>query len=126
MGEKLEKIIEQHGFLFEVEEHGFVPEVVVGNKHDVLGECVMPPCSGGVLDHGDDSLVLLLIDRVQVNSLRPHLVLLACPDQFWNLQFTRVCSNEVHESLRLVLAVSDAKICVDAIVGPLQVHALLE
>jgi hypothetical protein len=99
---------------------------VVGNIHDVLAELIVLPGSWGVLNHGDDSLVLLIVDRMKVDSHGPHLIPLTLADQPWDHDFLVVSADEVHQAGRVVLGVHDTQVSVDALMGALKVHTHLE
>ena len=79
-----------------------------------------------MVHHGLDSLIVLLVGLVELDSFRPHLVLFACPYEFWDVQLVGVGSDEVHESLWLVLGEDDAELGVDAIVSSLKSLTLLQ
>lgn len=79
-----------------------------------------------MLHHCDDGLVLLLVRGVQVNGLRPHLVLLAGTDKLGDHQVVVVGSDVVHKALRRVLGVEDTELCVNTVVGSLEGHTLFE
>jgi len=65
----------------------------------------MSPGAGRVLHHGKDSLILLIVDGVEVDSLRPHLVLLTSTDKLGDEELLglSVSADMVHKSGRLVL-----------------------
>ncbi len=76
-----------------------------------------------MLNHGDNSLILLLVNAVEVDSLGPHLVSFALSDQSWDHQLGVVGLEEVHHALGAVLGVHDSERGVDTLVGSLEVHA---
>lgn len=79
-----------------------------------------------MLNHGDDGLVLLLIDAVHVDGFSPHLVSLALSDQPWDHKLRVVGLKEVHETLGAVLGIHDTQVSVDSLVSSLEVHARFE
>jgi len=68
------------------------------------------PGAGGMLHHGEDGLILLVVDGVEVDSLRPHLVLLAGTDELGNEELLGlgIGADVVHESGGLVLSEHDS------------------
>ena len=126
LAEELEKIVEKHGLLLEVEQDRLVEKVVVSDVDDVLAESIVLPGSGRVLDHSDDSLVLLVIDTVEEDSLSPHLVAFTLADEPGDHELLVVGAHEVHETVPAVLGVHDTQVGVDALMGALKVHAGLE
>jgi hypothetical protein len=64
------------------------------------------PGAGRVFHHGEDSLILLLVNGVEVDSLRPHLVLLTGTDELGNKELLglSVSTDMIHKSSRLVLS----------------------
>jgi hypothetical protein len=79
-----------------------------------------------MLDHGDDCLIPLVIGKMQLYGLSPHLVLLASSDKFWDMKSARVSSNVVHQSEWEVFSVHDTEVSADTIVSSLVTHSLLE
>lgn len=70
-----------------------------------------------MLHHGDDGLVLLVVRRVQEDSLGPHLILLARSDEFRNHQFPLIGSNVIHQTFRCVFCIQNAQVSVYPIVS---------
>lgn len=70
--------------------------MVVRDVDDVLREQIVSECSRRVLHHALNSLILLIVDRVEVHSFGPHLVFLAGNDKFWDQEAVRVASDMVH------------------------------
>lgn len=99
---------------------------MVGNLDNVLREDIVPPSSWGMLDHGDDGLIPLVIGKMQLNGFSPHLVLLASSDEFWDVESARVSSNVVHQSVWEVFGVHDTEVGADTVMSPLVTHSLLE
>ena len=99
---------------------------MVGNIYDVMTEGVVLPGSWRVLNHCQDSLVLLIVNRVKVDCLWPHLVSLALANQSGDHHLAIVRTYKVHQVLLAVLSIHNTKICVDALMGTLKIHALLE
>ncbi len=76
-----------------------------------------------MLNHGDNSLVLLLIDAVKIDSLGPHLVSFALSDQSGDHQLGVVGLKEVHDAFGAVFGVHDTERGVDTLVSSLEVHS---
>jgi len=74
----------------------------------------------GVINHRLDCLVVLLISLMQLNSLRPHLVLFTSSNQFRDVELIWISPNEVHQSFRFVLGKYNTKFGIDAIVSSLK------
>lgn len=124
-GDKLEEVVQEERLFFEVEDHSTVVEVVVGNVDNVLGENVVSPGAGRVLHHGEDSLILLVVNGVEVDSLRPHLVLFASTNELGNEELLGlgVGTDVIHKSGRLVLGEKDSEVSVDTVVSSFEAHA---
>ena len=58
-----------------------------------------------MLDHGNDGLILLIVDRVEIDGLGPHLVSLALADKSWDHHFLVMGTDEVHKALTIVLGI---------------------
>lgn len=70
----------------------------------------MSPSAGRVFHHGEDGLILLVINGVKVDSLRPHLVLLTSSNEFGNKKLLglSVSADVIHKSGRNVLSEHDS------------------
>ena len=99
---------------------------MVGDFNNILGEDVMLPCAGGVLHHGDDGLVEVVVLRVQEDCLGPHLVSLTFLSQLLDLDLLAIGSDVVHQSAWLVLSIHDTQFSVNALMGPFQTHPLFQ
>ena len=122
---QVQKVTKEHRLLLKVEEDSLVPELLVGNIDDVGAEDVVLPGGWRVLHHGEHSLILLLVDAVEEDSLSPLLVALALTDQSWDHDLAVEGTDEVHQ-LATILGVHDTQGSEDTLVGPLQVLARLK
>jgi hypothetical protein len=125
-GQELKEVVEKHRLFFEVENNSAVPEIVVCNLNNVLGENIVSPGRWRVLHHSDYSLVLLLVGSMQEYSLWPHLELLTRSDQLGDQKFVCVCSDVVHQTFWLVFSIQNSEVSVDSVVSSLKGHALFK
>lgn len=106
--DELEEIVQEEWLFFKVENHSTVVEIVVSDIYDVLRENIVSPSTGRMFDHGQNSLILLVVDTVEVHSFRPHLVLLASTDKLGNKEFLSISTDVVQESGGLVFSKKDS------------------
>jgi hypothetical protein len=66
-GKQFEQIIKKHWLFFKIEHECFVVQIMVGNLYDILGEDIMSEGRGGVLHHGEDSLVPLVVENMELD-----------------------------------------------------------
>ena len=76
--EHQQEVVDQEGLVVQVELQRAVVELNVGHLCDDLFEEALPPGLGGVGDHGQDGVVVLLVLVIEEDQLGPQVCLLCC------------------------------------------------
>jgi hypothetical protein len=76
-----------------------------------------------VFHHALNGLVLLIVDGVEVDSLRPHLVFFAGSDKFWDQKTVRVASDVVHQTFGSVLGKKNGQISNNTVVSSFKTNS---
>jgi len=76
-----------------------------------------------VFHHALDSLILLIVDRVEVNCFGPHLVFFTGGNKFGNQKTVRVASDVVKQTLGCVFGKENSQVSDNTIVGSLKTNS---
>lgn len=86
----------------------------------------MAPGSGRMLHHTENCLILLVVDGVEVDCFRPHLVLLASTHELRDQETLGISTDVVHQPLWRVLGKENSQVSVNTVVGSLKTLSDLE
>lgn len=76
-----------------------------------------------VFHHALDSLILLIVDRVEVNCFGPHLVFFTGGNKFGNQKTVRVASDVVHQTFGSVLGKKNGQISNNTVVSSFKTNS---
>lgn len=65
----------------EVEQDRLVVEVIISSLLDCADEIIVSPSDGRVLNHEIDSVIILIVVRMEIDSLSPQKVFFADSEQ---------------------------------------------
>ena len=125
-GEGGEEVVDEEGCFLDVELHGLVVKVEVGNLGDDVLELHMLPGIGGVVDHGEGSVVVLVVVDVQEGELGPLLIGLTGADDLGDVDALVEELQVLHQLLLLVSRVQDRELREHSNVSALKTKSRLE
>jgi len=122
----LQEVVQQAGFLLQIEENALEEQFLVGDFGDDVQELFVGERLRAVFDDGVDGVVELVGAELQEDHFPPALVQFGLPNQFVGVQLLDLGPAVVHQLGGVLLALQDTQLSKQHVVHLLAAQPRLE